>query len=182
MRVLEVVGFEQHGARGAQVGVEPVVPLLLALELLGRDVRRGRGLARFGREFLEALRRRREAGREVGDRALKRERERVALCAQALQIGVVEGLVPERRFSGGQRRPRLVEIEPVGFLRAGAPKAHEDEGENDPAQQAQCGRRLHRRLDGPRVIRRRFLFIRPWPGRGGNRGRALARAFTLAQG
>ena len=36
----EVVGFQQHGARGAQVGVEPVVPLLLVLELLGRDVRR----------------------------------------------------------------------------------------------------------------------------------------------
>ena len=37
----EVVGFQQHGARGAQVGVEPVVPLLLVLELLGRDVGRG---------------------------------------------------------------------------------------------------------------------------------------------
>ena len=40
----EVVGFQQHGARGAQVGVEPVVPLLLVLEVLGGDVRRGRRL------------------------------------------------------------------------------------------------------------------------------------------
>ena len=45
----EVVGLQQHGAGGAQVGVEPVVPLFLALEFLGRDVGRGRGLARFGR-------------------------------------------------------------------------------------------------------------------------------------
>ena len=40
----------------------------------------GRGLARFGRELLEALRRRRKAGRQVGDRPLKRDRERVALA------------------------------------------------------------------------------------------------------
>ena len=130
----EVVSFQQHGARGAQVGVEPVVPLLLALELLGRDVGRGRRLARFGRELGKALRRGRKAGRQGGDRPLKRKRQRVALAAQTLQIGVVEVLVPERSFNGGERRAGLVEIERVGFLRASAPKAHEDEDEDDPAQ------------------------------------------------
>ena len=146
----QVVGFQHHGARGAQVGVEPVVPLFLGVEFLGRDVRRGRGLTRFGREFSESLCRGREAGGQVGDRSLQGEGERIALSPQALQARVVEVLVPERRFSGGQRRARLVEVEPMGFLRPCAPKPHEDEGENDPMQQAQCGRRLHRRLDGLR--------------------------------
>ena len=45
----EVVGLQQHGAGGAQVGVQRVVPLLLAREFLCRDVGRGLGLARFGR-------------------------------------------------------------------------------------------------------------------------------------
>ena len=94
----------------------------------------GAGFARFGRELGEALRRGREAGRQVGDRPLKRKRQRVALAAQTLQIGVVEVLVPERSFNGGERRAGLVEIERVGFLRASAPKAHEDEDEDDPAQ------------------------------------------------
>ena len=146
----DVVGFQQHGARGAQVCVEPVVPLLLVLEILGGDVRRGRRLTRFGRELVEALRRVREARGQLGDRSLQREGERVALGAQGLQTRVVEVLVPKRRFSRGQRRPRLVEVEPMGLLRARAPKPREDQGENDPAQQAQCGRRLHCRLDGPR--------------------------------
>ena len=154
----EVVSFQQHGARGAQVGVEPVVPRLLALELLGRDVGRRRRFARFGREFSEALRRRREAGRQVGDRPLQGEGERIVLSVQALQIVIGEVLVPERSFNGGERRAGLVEIERVGFLRASAPKAHEDEDEDDPMQQAQCGRRLHRKARWPpRVIRRRSL-------------------------
>ena len=62
----------------------------------------------------------REARRQLGDRALQGEGERVALRSQGLQPGVVEVLVPKRRFSGGQRRPRLVEVEPMGLLRAGA--------------------------------------------------------------
>ena len=90
MRVLEVVDFQQHGAGGAQVGVEPVVPLLLGLEFLGRDVRRRRGSPDFGVSSVEALRRGREARRQVGDRPLQRDGERIALRAQALQIGVVE--------------------------------------------------------------------------------------------
>ena len=49
----EIVGLQQHGAGGAQVRVERVVPLLLALELLGRDIGRGRGLARFWGELRE---------------------------------------------------------------------------------------------------------------------------------
>ena len=146
----DVVGLQQHGPRGAQVCVEPVVPLLLVLEVLGGDVRRGRRLARFGRELVEALRRVREARRQLGDRPLQREGERVALGAQGLQARVVEVLVPKRGFSRGQRRPRLVEVEPMGLLRAGAPKRREEQGENNPAQQAQCGCRLHYRLDGPR--------------------------------
>ncbi len=78
-----LVGFKQHGARGAEVGVQPVVPLLLVLEVLGGDVRRGRGLAGFWRKFLEALRRSGEAGRQLGDRALQCERERVAFARRA---------------------------------------------------------------------------------------------------
>ena len=58
--------------------------LLLALELLGRDVGGGRGLARFGRQLGEALGRRREAGRERRDLSLKREGERIILPVQAL--------------------------------------------------------------------------------------------------
>ena len=38
----QIIGFEQHGARGAQVCVDPVVPLLLVLEVLGGDVCCGR--------------------------------------------------------------------------------------------------------------------------------------------
>ena len=145
----DVVGFQQHGPRGAQVGVEPVVPLLLFLEVLGGDVGRGRRLARFGRELVEALRRVREARRQRSDGALQREGERVALGAQGLQALVVEVFVPKRGFGRGQRRPRLVEVEPMGFLRGRAPKRREEQGENNPAQQAQCGCRLHTRLDGP---------------------------------
>ncbi len=45
----------------------------------------------------------------------------------------------------------------MGLLRAGAPEPREEQGENNPAQQAQCGCRLHYRLDGPGMIRQRFL-------------------------
>ena len=141
----EVVGLQQHGAGGAQVGVERVVPLFLALELLGRHVGRGRGLARFGRELRQALRRRGEPRREIRDHPLKSEAERIVLGFQGLEIGVGEILVLERRLGGGERRARLVEIERVRVLRPSPPERHEDEGENGPVQQAQCGLRLHRR-------------------------------------
>ena len=67
----------------------------------------------------------REARGQLGDRALQREGERVALGAQGLQARIVDVLVPKRCFSRGQRRPGLVEVEPMGFLRARAPKRRE---------------------------------------------------------
>ena len=121
------------------------MPLFLALELLGRHVGRGRGLARFGRELRQALRRRREPRREIRDRALKSEAERIVLGLQGLELAVGEVLVPERRLGGGERRARLVEIEPVRVLRPSPSEAYKDEGENGPVQQAQCELRLHRR-------------------------------------
>ena len=75
----EVVGLQQHGAGGAQFGVEPVVPLLLALEPLDRDVRAGRGSPGFApaaspafgvsssRRFVESASR----GVSLGDRPLQ---------------------------------------------------------------------------------------------------------------
>ena len=99
------------------------------------------------RRFAESARR----GVSSAIAPCKREGERVALGAQVLQARVVEILVPKRCFNRGQRRSRLVEVEPMGFLRARAAKRHEDKGENDPAQQAQCGCRLHCRLDGPQA-------------------------------
>ncbi len=145
----QVVGFQQHGARRAQVGVESVVPLFLGLELLGRDVRRRRGFTRLGREFVEAFRRTRETRGQVRDRSLQGDGERIVLGPQALQARVVKGLCPERRFAGGERGAGLVEIEPVDFLGPNAPKAREGKGENDPAQQVRCGGGLHCRLYGP---------------------------------
>ena len=149
------------------------------VEILGGDVRRGRRFARFGGELLEALRRVGEARRQVGDRSLQGEGERVALGAQVLQARIVEVLVPKRCFNGGQRRSGLFEVEPMGLLRARAAKRHEDKGENNPAQQAQCGCRLHRRLDGPRhdsasVCHPTMAALRPQPG-------AVGEAFTLGE-
>ena len=143
----DIIGFQQHGARGAQVGVEPVVPLLLVLEVLSGHVRRRRRLAGFRRELVEALHRVRQARSELGDRSLQGEAERVALGAQLLQARVVDVRVAKRRFSLSQRRPRLLEVEPMPFLRARASERRDQEGENKPAQQAQCGRRLRHRLD-----------------------------------
>ena len=166
----EVVGLQQHGAGGAQIGVERVVPLFLALELLGRDVGCRRRLARFGRQLRQTLGGRGEPGREVGDRPLKRKRERIVLGSQGLQIGVGDVLVPERRFGGGERRAGLVEIERARVLRPGPPERHEDEGDDGPVNEAQGGRRLHlKAMMAPGLIRRRApLSIRPWRGRGGN--------------
>ena len=150
----------------------------------------------LGVSSVEALRRGRKAGRQGGDRPLQRQRERVGLRAQALQIGVIEIAAPDRGFSRGQRRARLIEIEPMGFLRAGAPEAHQDEDQNGPVQQAQCGRRLHRKVRRPPGDSAALppFVIRPWPGRGGNRGggagrrspwgkvRGCARAAALLKG
>ena len=125
MRVARSSASKQHGARGAQVGVERVVPLLLARELLGREVGRGLGFSRFGRELGQALRRRGEPRRQIGDRPLQGEAERIVLGAQALQVGVGEVLVPERRFDRRQGRARLIEIERMGVLRPRPARAPE---------------------------------------------------------
>ena len=169
--------MQQHGAGGAQVGVERVVPLLLALELLGRDVGGRRGLARFGRQLLEPLGGGGEPRRELRDRPLKGDAERVVPGLEGLQVGVGEVLVPQRRFGRGEGRARLVEIERMAVLRPGAPGPQEDEGENGPEngpRTAQCNWRKAEAgfIAGkmaPRLIRRRApSSIRPWPGRRGN--------------
>ena len=98
------------------------MPLLLVLEVLGGDIRRGRrSLTSFGREFVETLDRSREARGQLSNRPLQCDSERVALGAQGLQLRVVEGLVPKGGFRCGQRRARLIEIEPMGLLSASAP-------------------------------------------------------------
>ena len=152
----EVVGLQQHGAGGAQVGVERVVPLFLALELLGRDVGGRRGLARFGRQLREPLGGGGEPRRELRDRPLKSDAERVVLGLEGLQIGVGEVLVPQRRFGRGEGRARLVEIERMARpapRRARAPggrrRKRPRERPRTPMQLAQGGRRLHRRQNGP---------------------------------
>ena len=88
----DVVGLQQHGPRGAQVGVEPVVPLLLVLEVLGGDVRRGRRLTRFGRELVEALRRVRRGEASV-------RRSPPATRGQARRSGCARPASPCRRGS-----------------------------------------------------------------------------------
>ncbi len=140
-----VVGFEQHGAGGAQVGVERVVFLLLGFQLRGRGVCRRRGVLVFGlgRQLGEALDRSGEPGRQVGDRRLQSHAERIVLRPEAQEIGVRQIRLLQCVLDAGQRVAGRIEVERPLVLRRGRKHPGKREREDGPAEKAQNRKRRH---------------------------------------
>ncbi len=164
-----VVDFKQQRARGAQIGVERVVLLLLACEFRRRRVglrnRRGGVVLGLGREFGQALRRRRQTRRHVGDRRLQGDAERIVLRPQALKVGVGEIRLPQRVLDDAQRVAGRFEIERPQVVGRSATDRRQHEGEGEQPQDSQnslkCRRGQRERPDDSREAAP--VCIRPWP-------------------
>ena len=90
------------------------MPLFLVVQILGGEVGRGRGLPRFRCELVEALRRIREARVSSAIAPWSWMASASLWVRRVCEPGIVDARVAKRGFSRGQRRPRLVKVEPMG--------------------------------------------------------------------
>ena len=129
----EVVGLSSM-ARAARRLASSVSCRFSGLELLGRHVGRGRGSPALGVSSARRLRRR-EPRREIRDRALKGEAERIVLGLQVLEIAVGEFL--SLSADSVARAPRASGRDRAdGVLRPSCPRPIRTK-----ARTAQCNRR-----------------------------------------